>query len=255
MRLISFGSSSAGNCYLLSDTGINVLIDIGVNIFLNTRNEHYFKILNADYLLISHEHIDHIKYLPNFLKVNQKAPVIINPLSLQEFKKKHENVYHINQHRFVELNYKQTYHNDFVEFRAFEVLHNSKANNGYYLNFKQLNKKGIYITDAGSLKLSSLDNAFNRDLDFVMIESNHIKTPTQNDLKTQIQNSELGHFNIIQTLKALKHILGVNFKQPKVILIHTSQNDRERIEAIDNTIYGDFNYFRTSKDYCEIDLC
>ena len=66
MRLKVLGSSSAGNCYLIEATEKDKLIlDAGIN-FKEVQKELKFDFEGIQGALITHEHMDHLKYAPNF---------------------------------------------------------------------------------------------------------------------------------------------------------------------------------------------
>ena len=71
MRIKVFSSGSAGNCTILLFDKFNILVDCGITKkeIEENLNEYFLSIRDIDALLITHEHIDHIKSLPSFLKI------------------------------------------------------------------------------------------------------------------------------------------------------------------------------------------
>ncbi len=63
VRITTFGSSSAGNGYLLTDGDRSLLLEAGIS-------PKYMKLdwSKVDALLITHEHMDHSKYAKDYLK-------------------------------------------------------------------------------------------------------------------------------------------------------------------------------------------
>ena len=65
MRLKVLGSSSAGNCYLIEANKDKLILDAGIN-FKEVQKELRFNFEGIQGVLITHEHMDHLKYAPNF---------------------------------------------------------------------------------------------------------------------------------------------------------------------------------------------
>lgn len=66
MKLKVLGSSSSGNCYLIEASEKDKLIlDAGIN-FKEVQKELKFNFKGIQGVLVTHEHMDHLKYAPNF---------------------------------------------------------------------------------------------------------------------------------------------------------------------------------------------
>ena len=66
MKLKVLGSSSSGNCYLIeANEKEKLILDAGVN-FKNVQKELNFNFSGINGVLITHEHMDHLKYATNF---------------------------------------------------------------------------------------------------------------------------------------------------------------------------------------------
>lgn len=63
VEIRSFGSSSAGNCYQISDGDSSLLLEAGIN-----PKKMRIDFSSVDALLLTHEHGDHSKYLNDILK-------------------------------------------------------------------------------------------------------------------------------------------------------------------------------------------
>lgn len=70
MRIITFASSSSGNCALVNHGDTHILIDAGISMrqIVNGLGSFGLKPSDLDGIFITHEHSDHIKGLGNFLK-------------------------------------------------------------------------------------------------------------------------------------------------------------------------------------------
>src|SRR5690606_21287731 len=60
IKIKVIGSSSKGNCYLLSTNTTNILLDCGVK-----NMPKVFNYSNIDGILLTHQHIDHVGGIPN----------------------------------------------------------------------------------------------------------------------------------------------------------------------------------------------
>ena len=65
MILQVLGSSSKGNCYLLEYKNKVLILDAGVS-FKEVQKALNFNIENVIGVLITHEHMDHLKYATDF---------------------------------------------------------------------------------------------------------------------------------------------------------------------------------------------
>lgn len=67
MKLKVLGSSSSGNCYLIeTNDNEKLILDAGVN-FKVVQKELNFNFNGIEGVLITHEHMDHLKYASNLL--------------------------------------------------------------------------------------------------------------------------------------------------------------------------------------------
>lgn len=66
MKLKVLGSSSSGNCYLIeASQNDKLILDAGIN-FKDVQKELNFNFKGIQGVLVTHEHMDHLKYAPNF---------------------------------------------------------------------------------------------------------------------------------------------------------------------------------------------
>ena len=66
-QFISFSSGSSGNCYYIGNENISLLIDCGISLRLLKKRmlENNLSMNSISMVLVSHDHIDHIKHLGN----------------------------------------------------------------------------------------------------------------------------------------------------------------------------------------------
>jgi phosphoribosyl 1,2-cyclic phosphodiesterase len=65
IKFISLASGSSGNCYYFTNGKVTFLIDAGVGprSAKKTLEEHELSLQSVDFILVTHDHIDHIKAL------------------------------------------------------------------------------------------------------------------------------------------------------------------------------------------------
>lgn len=219
MRVCVLASSSKGNCtYVGSDT-TNILIDAGVSV---KDIECKLNLLKVDpnsitAILITHEHIDHIKSVHNFTKKYKSCFVYV-----------HKNSYEALIHRLPNLDTKRiiVFYN--VEFNigdltinSFLLPHDSKCCVGFTI--KNFNNKISICTDLGHTTSDIIKNLYNSKL--VILESNHdIDMLKQNPhysylLKNRILGPN-GHLSNIAACNVVEELAKNNVKQ--VVLAHLS---------------------------------
>lgn len=68
MKFFSLASGSSGNCFLIDNGKQRILIDVGIsyNKIKEKLESLNYKIEDIDYILITHEHVDHIRALKSF---------------------------------------------------------------------------------------------------------------------------------------------------------------------------------------------
>ncbi|MGY6172501.1 MBL fold metallo-hydrolase [Candidatus Mycoplasma pogonae] len=248
MTIHSFGSSSAGNCYLLEDKDFNIGIDIGVNAI---QPENFSLWNKAKYLFISHEHVDHTRYLKKFLGEIPQGKVVINPKSYEFLIKKRSDFFKLKD-RFIFLDYNQeiTLENQ-LDVKAIKINHNSTANNGYIINLTN-GKKLVFFTDCGSFNYDLYPPELFANTDIFMIESNHLENDELFlDYKQIGQYSNKGHFSRQQSLEFIDYVKPSD--NAKWLFIHTSKTNYPNPE-INNVVYQklNLNFTRLPENYFKI---
>lgn len=224
IKVLATGSS--GNCYLISDGSTTLLIEAGLKVS-EVRKKSGFKLSNINGALITHEHLDHCKYIEQYLKS-----------SIDVFTHKEViNKFNLNHYRLKEIKT----HESFLV-RTFTVIPFEVEHDVYNLNFliysNVLNETLLYITDTPYIPIQP-DSA----IEYMIVEANH-DVPTIAHLKatepkryTRVRNTHMA----IETLESyLKQVDTSRLKQ--INLIHTSSNNAasdeyvERIKKITGTV-------------------
>lgn len=233
MVIVSFGSSSFGSCYLIKFKNLSVVIDAGINVKQFTNHKYYSDLMTANLLLISHEHIDHVKYLKNFLTFNNRASVIIHPLSFAKLMTTYPELEKY-KHRFVMLDYFKHLKISGLHISTLQAVHDSAANNAYQLT-SQSGEQLFFITDWGSFDyLPIMHHKFFSNCIF-MIESNHPADAKQTQSYQERSFSNVGHSNSAQALRLVDIIekqSGQNIKN-NVFWISSSPGFYEHLKKTD----------------------
>lgn len=213
LKLECYGSSSKGNCFVLSDNdGEKIMIDCGVR---NVADK--LDISTLEGVLISHEHLDHcrdVRNLKNYYNYQfygnketiDKLPVIDAQKTILEEKQK----YDIGCFTII----------------PFSVYHDV-PNFGYLIKHNPSNMKILYIIDT-----SSVSNLHFKDVDVFIIEANHsyewLEEKEELDFTDYRTYGEQGHLAVEDTIEFLFNSININTK--KVILTHISTKCDNYIE-------------------------
>ena len=147
VKFISLASGSSGNCYYISNGSVSILIDMGIGVrtIKKRLSEHSIAIETIDLVLVTHDHIDHIKHLGAFaeryFKPVYATAELHNALAnnfttrgrIGSFK------------RVIEAEKASEYAG--VKITAFPVPHDGTENFGYYIEIS--GKKITLVTDVG----------------------------------------------------------------------------------------------------------
>jgi len=225
LRFISFTSGSCGNCYYLGeDSNPGVLIDAGRG--LRTIKSLFFQYglsMNNLYgILVSHEHLDHIRYLGGICKKAKKtvwcAPELRPTLCTHPFTKDQVPPFLkcLDKDNYVEVA-------PGVMVRYFEVPHDAKFTSGF--SIKASGRTVVFVTDCGQITDEIIKYA--SEADTVIIESNHDRNMLLNGdyadwLKVRI-DAVKGHLNNDECADAIKRFYHPGLKN--LFLCHLSGNN------------------------------
>lgn len=164
-------SSSSGNMFHIETNKSNILIDAGVSYkAINEGLKSIDKdIHDIDAVLITHEHIDHIKGLPLLCRKND-IPIYAcgKTAELIEQELNEKNI----KNNVFKLNYGQVYKVKDIDLSPFETSHDAVMPCGYRI--KSNNKTLSFATDLGYVSDEVFENL--SAADFVILESNYDTT-------------------------------------------------------------------------------
>ena len=172
MRIVTFASGSTGNCCLVSDGGVNVLIDAGISARRIVQGLGVLGLAPQDVcgVLITHEHSDHISGLPVLVK--RTGMRIFAPSELGEVLKRvkpelSESIDYIPHDGGLCVGD--------VRITAFPTPHDTSASFGYRIEGSEV---FAFATDTGHISDELLEGL--QGADTVVIEANHDKVMLKN---------------------------------------------------------------------------
>ena len=234
IQFLSLSSGSSGNCYFFTNGKTTFLIDAGVGprICAKKLSEHGFSLSNVDFILVTHDHIDHIKALGIISSRYGKPVFTTNPLkeallrNICTVGKLKGNIHTIEPDVPTEI--------CGVKVTAFRVPHDATDAVGYHI---LLDGRNItLITDCGEFSDSILQYAVLADT--LILESNYDDKMLEEGDYPQILKHRIrggtGHLSNRRSAEALKKI----FTERKglleqVFLCHLSDNNNTPALALD----------------------
>lgn len=223
IKIKSFGSSSAGNAYLIDDGQSQLMIECGVQFSkIKQKMEHDFS--RVDGCLISHEHRDHCRYVKNLL-ADTSVDVYATRGTIEAMKTDSElKIPRDSDYRFSILRYKRPQQVGTWTVTAFETQHDVAEPCGFYVE-SQKGESLLFVTDSYYLKYTF------PKVNYLMIEMNYsdeIISGNLSDnqkLKTRIMES---HFDYKQALKFIRKNKSEQLKE--IWLLHLSNdNSNEKL--------------------------
>lgn len=232
LRFLSLSSGSCGNCYFLSDGRSGILIDAGVSLRRLKRCllDHNLGLDSFQAILVTHDHLDHIRHLGSYCKHLRKPVYTTNTLKIA-----------LLNHTFT-MDYIGTCCNDLPEgcasriplgkdvpeeecplVRYFVVPHDATQTVGYFIEWG--GHRFFLMTDAGRVTDEALSYA--SEADTVVIESNYdpgmlIGGPYTHELKMRICQG-YGHLSNDECASAITMFWHQGLRN--IFLCHLSENN------------------------------
>ncbi len=219
MRIVTFASGSTGNCCLVSDGGVNVLIDAGISARRIVQGLGVLGLAPQDVcgVLITHEHSDHISGLPVLVK--RTGMRIFAPSELGEVLRR------VKPELSESIDYIPTDGGlcvGDVRITAFPTPHDASASFGYRIEGSEV---FAFATDTGHISDELLEGL--QGADTVVIEANHDKVMLKNGpyppLLKQRVLSKHGHLSNDDCAKLACLLADSGTRQ--IILGHLSQQN------------------------------
>ena len=226
MKITVLGSGSKGNSTLIEINDKKILIDVGFSYKHIKEKLEQIKVdpKEIDYLLITHEHKDHIYGLNVFLKR-------VKPLLLIK-EKLYNTLFDQNEYSKVQL-LNETQEIDGIKINVISLSHDAVDPVGFLIEYND--ESMVYIADTGYINHKILPKITNKT--YYLLESNHdtemlINGPYPPHLQRRIL-SDKGHLSNEFCGSYLSKVIGKSTK--KVILIHLSETNNDPCIALDKT--------------------
>lgn len=227
IKFLSLASGSSGNCYFFTNGAATFMIDAGVGPrSTQKRLAPYGEELGRlDFILITHDHIDHIKALgiisskfnkPVYTTDKLKGALMTHSCTRGKL---NGNIKTINISEETDI--------CGVKVTPFPVPHDATETVGYFIEFD--GKRITLVTDCGSVTEEVLH--YSKMADILIFESNYDEAMLENGpyteaLKERIRDRRYGHLSNDNAAEALKEVyLGRTGKLEHVFLCHLSDNN------------------------------
>lgn len=218
LEIRTFGSSSAGNGYLLIDGDSQLLLEAGIHP-RRTKEIEWEKVAG---MIITHEHNDHAKYAKEYLK---RGRFNIHSTRGTASKLKGVESYRVNEH-----NYQEPFQIEQWRILTFRIEHDAAEPSGYLIQTPS-GKKVLFVTDTYYIRYKF------KGVTHYMVECNYSSEILANNRANesidyhQYNRILRSHFelnNLIEFLKAS------DLSQAESIhLLHLSDRNSDENEFID----------------------
>lgn len=226
LKFMSLSSGSCGNCYYLGTEKGGLIIDAGVSLrrLKKTFLENGLDMDSFSAVLVTHDHLDHIRHLGSFCKKLSKpvytTEVIHGALSRHTF-----TASTITPCRRV-LKSEQWNEVAGMKVRYFVVPHDATQTVGYVIEVEE--RRFVIMTDIGRMTDEAVD--FAKTADTVVVESNYdidmlMGGSYTYELKMRIVQG-CGHLSNDECASAVKRFWHPGLKN--LFLCHLSENNNTR---------------------------
>lgn len=217
MKTCILSSGSKGNSTLILTDRVKLLIDIGTTCSYVEKTLQNLNINCSEitHILITHNHVDHIKGLKVFIK--KYNPIVHVTEKLLDILQKE-----VGNFRYELYEDKKTIIED-LEVNIIKTSHDAEDSVGFII--KHNNSSMVYITDTGYINSRYYDILSNSNL--YVLESNHdVKMLREGPYPYYLQQrviSDKGHLSNKQASDYLCKFIGKNTK--KIIFAHISEHN------------------------------
>ncbi len=219
LEIMTIASSSKGNCILVRNKNAVLLVDMGISLRRLSLGlkEQGLSLNDVDGVLITHEHIDHIRGLKS-LCCSTNIPVYAHNDIIYELENR-INYTGINHYGIIESGFAI----NGIDVQPFRVQHDTICPLGF--SFMDNNSKVSIATDLGVLTDGVIRNLCGSNI--VLLESNHDETMVANSsypaLVIERILSNKGHLSILACAKVLPVLVESGLET--IILGHLSDNN------------------------------
>lgn len=219
----SFASGSSGNCYFVGKQDEGVLVDAGIspNQIVKGLQQNHLTLNNIKAILITHDHIDHVKGLEALAKLHP-IPVYAHADCLSGLAEG-KATKNLDHQLFHEIEIGQPFQISGIGIEAFPVMHDGRGAMGYYFDYE--GRSLTIATDIGMLdsvvkeQIRRADNiVIEANYDVEMLEAGHYPYI----LKQRI-SGPFGHLSNSESARFLAEIYHPGIRN--IMLCHLSENN------------------------------
>lgn len=240
MEIISIGSSSSGNSYIIRAGSCNLLLDVGLSgaKIMNALSECQIDPCDVDAVLITHEHVDHVKSIRTIANKCCNARIIASKGTIR----KCSNFQHVDSDRIYVASSQDKLHlGDLTDnekcsgvwIKCFGLSHDAAEPIGY--SVAEAGKQLTVVTDTGVITEEIYDEMLNADL--LVFEANHeerllMMSEYPYQVKMRIK-SDYGHLSNASASDVLARLM--NDRQGgklDIMLAHLSEKNNLPSEAL-----------------------
>lgn len=221
LRFMSFSSGSSGNCYYLGNESHAILIDAGVSLrsLRRTLQGHGMDYGSFGSILVTHDHMDHVRNLNSFCKRLQK-PVWTTRRLFSAGGVMASDYIKSCRHPLEEGKWNDV---DGFQVRYFEVPHDATQTVGYAIAAE--GHRFVLMTDMGRMTDEAAGLA--RQADTIVLESNYdmdmlMGCPYPHDLKMRICQGH-GHLSNDECADAIRRVWHPGLRN--IFLCHLSEHN------------------------------
>jgi len=227
IKFISLASGSSGNCYYFTNGKVTFLIDAGVGPRSAKKilEEHGLSLQSIDFILVTHDHIDHIKAL-GIIAEKFNKPVYATQKLIDSFEN-HSCTRGRLWGRVKAIDVLQQTEVEGVTFTPFPVPHDAAQTVGYFIEFD--GKKITLVTDCASVNEYVIK--YSKKADTLIFETNYdekmlAEGSYPQDLKERISDSETGHLSNREAAESIQKIYAERKGSlDHIFLCHLSDNN------------------------------
>ena len=219
----SFASGSSGNCYYVGKQDEGILVDVGITAqqILKSLAQNDLSMANVKAVLITHDHIDHVKGLEVLMK-NHPVPIYAHADCLQGLAEGSATK-KVDSALFHEVETSQPFGLCGITIEAFPVMHDGRGALGYHFDYE--GHTLTIATDIGMLDKVVKEQI--RKADNIVIESNYDVEMLENGsypyiLKQRI-SGPFGHLSNMESSRFIAEIYHPGIKS--IMLCHLSENN------------------------------
>ena len=230
MRLVSIGSSSSGNSYIIQAGGKNILLDVGLSAtkILKALESCNISADDVDAVLVTHEHIDHVKSIRKIAKECSNARFFASRGTVQSC----DNFGYVSPERITYVKRGDNVEIENVSVHCFALSHDACEPIGYSIVAED--EQLTVVTDTGVITDEIYQEM--RTADILVLEANHEENMLMYGdypypVKMRIK-SDFGHLSNVYTGELLARLLPDRTGEAlTVMLAHLSDKNNTPYQA------------------------